>query len=215
MTDLLLHIIDSYHEMESLDLGNFARFKAKGVSFSAQAFTADGLGHIFVLRGRRFFGLMRMDTVVINPFYLDLPLYCYDRAQFLLVDKLAVELYNTVVSDFCSEELYRVKRQYSYLKERGIVRKWYDSLKLPSGFYKKSWAKKTRTFDKLTADHVAAYLAASGYRPVQNVEEKKEKSANFLNLLLTNGSATTYLFEKKFGKEKAQEFFKKYVFGIE
>ena len=215
MTDLLLRVIDSYHEMNMQDLGDFANFKMKGTTYSAQSFVAEGLGHIFVLRGRKFFGLMRTDTILINPFYLDLPLYSYERAKFLIIDKMAVELYNTVISDFCSAELYRVKRQYSYLKERGTIRHWYDSLKLPSGYYKKSWAKNTRAFDKLTADHIAAYLAASGHTTDFDVEEKKEKSRAFVNALLENGGPATYLFQKKFGKEKTEEIFKKYIFGIE
>lgn len=214
MTNRLLHILDSYYPLEEVSAGEFFEFKAGGKTFYLQVFQAEGLGHVCVLQSRSFFGLMKRDILIINPLYLDLPLYSYDRIRFLILDKLIVELYNTIISDFCSEELHRVKRRYSYLRERGTVRHWYDSLKLPSSFRKKSWIKNSTAFDNLTWDHFAAYLSASGTK-THDPEEKKEKSAYFAKNFLQNSGPEIKALHKKLGSDKVRLLFMKYIFGIE
>ena len=47
--------------------------------FFVKAYRADGLGHVSVMRAKGFFGLMKMDTLIIVPKEKDLPLYSYDR----------------------------------------------------------------------------------------------------------------------------------------
>ena len=99
MTEKLLDIIRAKHELSPLEVGEFVSLKAKGMRFSIRAFRAEGLGHVSVMRARGFFGLMRMDTLMIVPEQKDLPLYSYDRIHAMGNDTLIIELYDTTVKN--------------------------------------------------------------------------------------------------------------------
>ena len=214
MTQRLLHIIDSYYALDEIDVGEFSQFKARGLRFSLKSYKAEGLGHISVLQGEGVFGLFKRDVVIITPLKLDLPLYTYDRVHFMGIDKLIVEMYNTIVSDFCSQEMHRVKRNYSSLKERGSFSPFFESMRLPSSFHKKSWFQRSPSFDKLTMDHFAAYLSSSDSKQ-EDTKEKKERTSFFVEGFLENGDPATSYFIRKYGPKKTSLLYKKYIFGIE
>lgn len=96
MTDKLLNLIACKYPLESIDVGAMEKVKANGMTFTVEAFHAQGLGHVSVMRAKGFFGLMKMDTLIINPTVVDLPLYSYDRIYAAGNDTLIVELYDTL-----------------------------------------------------------------------------------------------------------------------
>jgi hypothetical protein len=67
MTDKLLDLIGKKYTLCPISAGEFASLKAKGMTFSVSAYTAEGLGHVSVMRAKGFFGLMKMDTLMIVP----------------------------------------------------------------------------------------------------------------------------------------------------
>ena len=158
MADKLLNLIACKYPLESIDVGAMEKLKANGMTFTVEAFHAQGLGHVSVMRAKGFFGLMKMDTLIINPTVVDLPLYSYDRIYAAGNDTLIVELYDTLLgsSDLSAMEL--VKAQYSHLSERDPETHWYDSIKLKESISKKGKMAQTPDFDRLTIDHFQAYL---------------------------------------------------------
>ena len=74
MVDRLVTLIGQKHPLTQLDCGEFAKMRVNGMSFSVRAYKAAGLGHVSVMSAVGFFGLMKMDTLIINPTELDLPL---------------------------------------------------------------------------------------------------------------------------------------------
>ena len=79
MTDQLLRYIREKYPLTEIDVGDMRALKANGMTFTVKAYRAKGLGHISVMRAKGFFGLMKMDTLIINPGEIELPLYSYDR----------------------------------------------------------------------------------------------------------------------------------------
>lgn len=78
MTEKLLSMIAKRYTLTELNIGNMAKFKAKGMTFAIKAYKAKGFGHVSVMRAKGFFGLMKMDTLIVNPTDVDLPLYSYN-----------------------------------------------------------------------------------------------------------------------------------------
>ena len=74
MTDRLLDIIKGSFPLTEIDCGEFAKMKVSGMNFEITAYKAEGLGHISVMRASGFMGLMKMDTLIINPRDIDLPI---------------------------------------------------------------------------------------------------------------------------------------------
>jgi hypothetical protein len=212
MTNKILDILKSRFTLHPIDAGDMATLKASGMTFKVEAYRAEGLGHVSVMRAKGFFGLMKMDTLIINPTELDLPLYSYDRILAMGNDTLIVELYDTLVGDYSEDGMNAVKAKFTSLPERDPGEHWYDSIKLPSSISKKG-KKITSELDEMTLGHFEAYLSSSD-TPVENTESKKDKAAIYVNGLLEKGGPSTDVFKKQLGVEKTTKLFREILFGI-
>ena len=214
MTDKLLDIIRSQHPLVELDVGEYDTLKANGMRFCVKAYRADGLGHVSVMRAKGFFGLMKMDTLMIVPKEKDLPLYSYDRIYAMGNDTLIVELYDTLTETLDLSSLDKIKSRFAGLPERDPGEHWYDYLKLPQSISKKGKKALTQNFDDLAIEHFCAYLSAAA-ADTSDESKKMELSSRYVNGLLMQGGPSTDVFKKSFGEEKAEKLFKNVLFGVD
>ena len=212
MTNKILDLIKANYPLSPIDAGDMATLRASGMKFSVEAYKADGLGHVSVMRAKGFFGLMKMDTLIINPTGIDLPLYSYDRILAMGNDTLIVELYDTLIGDYSEDGMIAVKEKFASLPERDPGEHWYDSIKLPSSISKKG-KKITASLDEMTLEHFKAYLSSST-DSVEDAEAKKDMAAVYVNGLLEKGGPSTDVFKKELGIDKTAKLFKEILFGI-
>ena len=210
MTDQLLEMIQRKYPLSEISVGDMKRIKANGMNFSIQAYEAAGLGHVSVMRAKGFFGLMKMDTLIINPRVIDLPLYSYDRIYAAGNDTLIVELYDTLTTEYSEQVLEAAKAELPGF-ERDPGEHWYDNIKLPGSISKKGKKAQTPRFDELTRKHFEAYLA--GENEVTDTEKKQEKASVYVEGLLSKGGPSTDVFKKALGDETTNNLFRKYLFG--
>ena len=201
------------YPLTEFPVGDMANLKASGMKFIVEAYKAEGLGHVSVMRANGFFGLMKMDTLIINPTELDLPLYSYDRIFAMGQDTLIVELYDTNLKAGDLSLLEEVKKEYENLPERDPGVHWYDSIKLKESISKKGKKAQTKGLDELTEKHFDAYLSTPA-EVVTDKEAKLEKASYYVEGLLEKGGPSTDVFKKSLGVEKTTTLFKKYLFGI-
>lgn len=214
MIEKLLDVIESKYSLKTLDAGEFASLKANGMKFTVKSYYAEGLGHVLVMKAKGFFGLMRMDTLMIVPKEKDLPLYSYDRIYAMGNDTLIVELYDTLTEKIDLSGLDTVKSRFLHLADRDIGEHWYDNIKLSQSISKKGKKAQTGDLDMLTVNHFNAYLNVLA-PVVSDVPKKNELSARYVNGLLSKGGPSTDVFKKSLGNEKTEMLFKKVLFGIE
>jgi len=214
MTDKLLTLLKEKYPVQELDAGEFSALKANGMKFTVKAYRAEGLGHISVMRAAGFFGLMKMDTLIIVPKEKDLPLYSYDRIYAMGNDTLIVELYDTLMGSLDLAALDNAKTKFSHLPERDPGKHWYDSIKLPQSISKKGKKSDTQKLDEMAVCHFAEYLntKASG---VSDTAKKDELSLRYVNGLLEKGGPSTDVFKKSLGADATEKLFKKVLFGVE
>jgi hypothetical protein len=213
MTEKLIGLIKEKYSIRELDVGEFSTLKANGMKFNVKAYCVEGLGHLSVMRAKGFFGLMKMDTLMIVPEEKDLPLYSYDRIYAMGNDTLIVELYETLTESLDLSALDEVKARYAHLTERDPGKHWYDNIKLPQSISKKGKKAQTNDFDTLTTEHLTAYLNAPATE-VLDKTKKRELSAGYVNGLLSQGGPSTDVFKKTFGEEKTEKLFKDVLFGV-
>jgi hypothetical protein len=214
MTEAMLDIIKKEYPLEKIDAGEFAQMKVSGMKFNICAYHAKGLGHVSVMTAKGFFGLMKMDTLIIVPQEKDLPLYSYDRIKAMGNDKLYLELYNTLTGDFTSS-LDEVKSKYSSLPDFDPGKHWYDNIKMPQSVFK-TGKKMGNTFDELVIDYLKAYLdAGKNSSATFDTSVKDQKSQAYVNGLIKNGGPSTDVFKKAIGEEKTAMLFKKVLFGTQ
>lgn len=214
MTDKLLNLMNTRYSLTPIDIGEMAKLKANGMTFTVSAYRAEGLGHVSVMRAKGFFGLMKMDTLIINPEKVDLPLYSYDRIFAAGNDTLIVELYDSLVGECDLSGMNAVKAKYAHLPERDPGVHWYDSIKLAESISKKGKKEHTREMDDLTVSHFQAYFDAPAV-PVTDVAAKRVRASAYVEGLLQHGGPSTDVFKKKLGEEKTAKLFRTVLFGTE
>ena len=216
MVSQILKLIEQHYGLASKDIGEFKTFKARGMTFVCDAFEAKGLGHVSVMQAKGFFGLMKMDTVVIAPESKDLPLLSYDRIVAMGNDTLIIELYDTMSDEKADLGLINsVKDKYSCLPERFAEgeepKHWYDDIRLPETTSKKGKKAHKKEFDSYTAEYVCAYLSLDASEC--DAKEKRERTDVYVNGLLTEGGPATDVLRKKLGIEKTTDILKTVLFG--
>ena len=211
---MLRTITESFH-LNGLVIGEFQKMKVNGMNFQIWAFHAEGLGHVSAMVASGFFGLMKMDTLVITPTEKDMPLFSYDRVHAMGNDTLIYELYDTLLGEADLSGLEAVKGNAASLPDHDLGEHWYDSIKLPVSLSKKGKKAHTAAFDACAREYLEAYLAAAKAAAPCEAAPKREKAAVYVEGLLKNGGPSTDVFKKGIGHEKTAELFRKVLFGTE
>ncbi len=213
MTQQMLKRIDARFPLKELSCGEFAQQKVSGMKFTIRRFTAEGLGSVSEMRAVGFFGLMKMDTLIITPTEKDMPLYSYDRVLAMGNDTLIFELYDTLLGETELSGLEKVKETYQELPDHDLGKHWYDDIKLAVSLSKKGKKVHTAVFDKCTLEYLDAYLKAAKVAAPCDAAQKREKASVYVEGLLKNGGPSTDVFKKGIGEEKTGELFRKVLFA--
>ena len=215
MTEKLLKFIKSQYSLTPVDAGEYANLKVNGMKFHIRAYTAEGLGSVSVMTATGFFGLMKMDTLIITPTAVDMPLFSYDRVLAMGNDTLIFELYDTLLGNSDLSRLDAVKEKYAHLPEHDLGQHWYDSIKLPVSLSKKGKKVHTAAFDACAAEYLEAFLQAAAAASDCESNSKREKASVYVEGLLTHGGPSTNVFKKGIGDERTAELFRRILFATQ
>ena len=213
MIEKLLTAIEKKFPLAEEDAGDFKQLKANGMKFSIRAFRAEGLGWVSAMTASGFFGLMKMDTLIINPTDVDMPLLSYDRVHAMGNDTLIYELYDTLVGQPDLTALDKAKGRTNLLPDHDLGKHWYDDIKLPQSLSKKCKKVQTPAFNDGAYQYMLAFLNAAKSAPECDAATKREKASVYVEGLLSNGGPSTNVFKKSLGEEKTAELFRTVLFG--
>lgn len=207
----LLEIINNTYPLKKMPATEFDGIKVMGMRFHINSFTAKGLGHVSTMSAKGFFGLMCMDTLIVNPMEKDLPLMSYDRIKAMGNDKLYVEFYDTMVEKISLFALDNVKNSHPDQINIESGPNWYDDIRLPQTINFKGKKADSETFDQIAREYFKAYTALEA-PVITDKSVKKAKSDYYVDGLLNNGGPATDVFLKALGKEKTTVLFKEVLF---
>lgn len=212
----MLEKVNREYPLTEKSVGEFANIKAKGMKFQIKQYEAKGLGNVSVMEARGFFGLMQMDTLIINPLEKDLPLFSYDRVLAMGNDTLIIELYDTFMEKQELTELALWKEENKNLPNHDLGEHWYDNIKLSESVSKKGKKEHSNAFDKFTIIYFEKFLNSKAAKVmVKDKKAKTEKASVYVEGLLSNGGPSTDVFKKEFGEPKTAKLFRKVLFGTE
>ena len=210
---MLRTITESFH-LNGLVIGEFQKMKVNGMNFQIWAFHAEGLGHVSAMVASGFFGLMKMDTLIITPTQIDMPLLSYDRVLAMGNDTLIYELYDTYVDKTELAAVAEVKAQHAALPDHDLGEHWYDSIKLAESISKKGKKMHTVPFNVLTKTYMDAFLVDCAKAPACDGAVKREKASVYVEGLLSHGGPSTDVFKNELGVEKTARLFREVLFGV-
>ncbi len=211
----MLKVLAEHFPLEKKEVGEFAHIKVSGMNFTIEHYHARGLGNVSVMRAVGFFGLMKMDTFIINPTECDMPLFSYDRVLAMGNDTLILELYDTMLEAKDFGSLTEVKKANAALPHHDLGSHWYDNIKLAESDAKKGKKKDSQAFDAMTADYFAAYVDCAKKAVACDAVTKNEKASVYVEGLLSNGGPSTDIFKKHYGEDKTAYLFRKILFGTQ
>ena len=215
MTDRMLEVIAKHFPLEELSCGEYEKKKVSGMTFRIRRFYAKGLGPVSSMVAGGFFGLMKMDTLIISPTEKDMPLFSYDRVHAMGNDTVIFELYGTLLGNADLSSLEQVKRDAAYLPDHDLGAHWYDPIKLPVSLAKKGRKKDSSGFDVTVVHYLAKFLEAAKTAETCEAGPKREKAGIYVEGLLKNGGPSTDVFKKSIGDEKTADLFRKILFATE
>ena len=137
MNKELFDIISSKYQLKEIDMGEYKTLNKKGMHFIFSCYELEGVGHISVFSMKAMLGLMKMESIVINPFQKDAPLFSYDLIDVMGNRTLLTENYNTQLEDISLAKLVKVKEKYPMLQDGEAEHRWYDHLKMEGSLVKK------------------------------------------------------------------------------
>lgn len=212
----LISTVQRYFELKELDCGEFSAVKAGPMKFKIRHWSSPLLGNVSLMSGSAMFGLMKMDTLIITPRNMDLPLLSMDTILVSSKFTAIAEIYNTCIKDFDQSSFIEAASKLSSLKDREVKSQWYDSIRLGCSVQKIGTKKDIPLVDEALEAYLKAYLTeGKKLKEIVDKEEKEEKNSrvdSYVDGLLEHGGPSTDVFVKKFGKEKTAELYHKILF---
>ena len=214
MQEIFLSQLQQLYGLEAVTGNANAKIDKKGMHFTITTYVVKGLGHLSVIDMKAMFGLMKMESVVLNAEYKDLPLFSADYIQAAGKCTLLEEFYDTMLAplDEGSKAFCRaVKDKYKALPPYETGPHWYDSIRydFTLGASDKSLQEMNAEITKAYFD---AYLENVARAPACDPAAKKAKTKEYVDGLFKNGGPAVDQFKKLIGDEAAREVFEKYVF---
>ena len=214
MIEKLLEMINSSFPLTEKDCGEFAKKKISGMDFNTKTYHAEGLGTVSTMCATGLMGLMKMDTLIVNPFNQDAPLLSYDHV--LGNDKLYLESFDTTLNhQFDDSSLVEIIKQASSISDMPQKPHWYDNLRMPATAFKQAKKKQSDQIDQMVENYYKQFIVLLKNAEKCDEDEKRKAAAVYSDGLIEHGGPSTDAWLKAVGPEKTGEFFRKVLFGTD
>jgi len=213
----VLAALERNHTLIQENLGTDARLSKKGMTFETESWEIQGIGHLCIMRMNAFLGLMRMETAVIAPTGVDVPLFNLDWVKAFGNESQIAELYDTQLQpwpDECLEAFEFAGGRYADLPDApaGEAR-WYDDILYPCSFHKKGRGL-TERLSRAAQDYLEVYAELLASAPACNAPAKAAKVRDFAERLFAEGGPAVDQVTKLFGEQTAKRLILRHMYGV-
>ena len=218
LRDSVLNALGKSYALKQENLGADARLSKKGMAFETESWEIPGVGHLCVMQMRAFFGLMRMETVVIAPTEVDFPLLNLDWVSAFGTETQIAEMYDTQLvplPDECHGAFECVCTQYKDLPDAPAGdAHWYDDILYPCSFHKKGKGF-TERMSRAAQDYLSVYVELLAAAHACDSAEKAAKVQAFAERLFAEGGPAVDQVTKLFGQETARRLIVRHMYGVQ
>ncbi len=217
LRDSVLAALGRNQTLKQKDLGADARLSAKGMTFETESWEIVGVGHLCVMRMNAFFGLMRMETAVIAPTAVDVPLFNLDWVKAFGIETQIAEVYDTQLvpwPDECLDALEFARDQYTDVPDAPAGDPhWYDDVLYPCSFHKKGKGL-TERMSRAAQDYLTVYTELLAAAQPCDQAEKSAKVRAFAERLFKEGGPSVTQVTKLFGEQTAERLIVQHMYGV-
>lgn len=200
MVDALLELIEKNYKLSKIDIGHDGKFKAAGMKFDTVHYDTKGLGSVSVMKAKGFCSLMQMKTVIVNPFFINAPLFSYDNIKAFGNNVTYIEMFNSTLNDDFDISKIESDALGRDFEDKQFELLCHDYLRVGTPQCKKSNGKNAGQCSEWAKDYFSAYKDSCLKSPGCNETEKHKKAAVYSDGLLKNGGPATGLRKKNIGR---------------
>lgn len=214
---LALTALKPHFALSPKDLGPDAHLSKRGMTFNTEAYDVAGIGHLCVMRMKAFAGLMRMETVILAPTQVDMPLFNMDWVRAFGKETQLSELYDDQLQpwpDVCQGEFDRIRQQNEDLADVESDGHWYDAILYPCSCSKQGKGIEDRLV-QIAQDYMASYVAQLGVLPPCDQTKKAAAVRAFAERLFSNDGPAVSQVTKLFGEQTARRLVVHHLYGVE
>ncbi len=199
------------------DIGADAKLSKKGMTFTTESYTVEGLGHLCVLRMNAMLGLMKMETVVLSSAEKDLPLLNLDWVSAFGKETQIVELYDTQLEPWpqpAQDALQEIRDRDGDLADYAAGGKhWYDEILYPCSYHKTGKGISPR-LNAAAKAYAETFVRLAQAAPACDREAKLARTRYFAQTLFDRGGPAVDQVTKLFGREVAGRLILKHMYGV-
>lgn len=213
----MLNALQRNYTITKNDIGADADLKAKGIHLMTESWEIQDLGHLCIMRMNAFFGLMKMETVVLSVTEKDVPLFNLDWMKVFSKETQIAELYDTQLSPWQKEaqaEFDAIKEKDNDIEDYIPEGRWFDDLLYSCSYAKTAAGKSSRLYTSANAYAETFVRQLAGARNCAD-NEKAEKNAQFANQLIASGGPAVNMIIKLFGQQTARRLILRHMYGVD
>ena len=192
----------------------FETFQMVGLDFEAQGYESEKLGHVSVQTASGMGGAMQMESLIVNPFSVDGPLFSLDLISAQGKYTLMMELYDTLLTTPRDEAPFEtIKARYAHIMDIPHKPNWYDDIQYKASCAKLATPEQAEDLSELIMTYAQRYMELLQDAAPCDVAQKRVKADAYRDGLLSHGGPATDAFLKFWGPEKTGKLFKEVLFG--
>lgn len=215
MVKTIIDEIKSKYNCKSVDADIFAKVVIDGANFNINAYDVEGVGRVATVEMKRLIGLWNMQSVIITPFEVDMPIFYCNKHREKGKYIYRMEMFDTQMNPIEMDEIAAINEKYASLPDDPQNERWYDAVKLSNSVVKKVEKKNKEELTKLALEHFRAYFEKLQTAPECKSTEKKKKATVFVNdLCKQSGIAVVEIFIANYGEKVAAKLCNEVLFGL-
>ncbi len=215
MIERMMEKIKAHYSCKEIDAGIFSKIVIDGANFRIRGYNAAGLGRVSTVQMKRLFGAWEMQTLIINPLEVDMPIFYYIRHKEKGSYFYRMEMFDTQMTPIEVPEILAVNEKYAALLDEPQNPRWYDDVRLPGYVVKKVDKKEKSELEALAWEHFNAYFEMLSHANKVKSTEKKKKATVFVDELCEkSGIAIIEIFIANYGEKIASKLANEVLFGL-
>ncbi len=214
LTEEIFEKLNEKYNMIPGPVSDYETFQMVGLDFTAKGYDSSEMGHVSLMKASGMGGAMQMESMIVNPFFIDGPLFSLDLIVAQGKHTLLMELYDTLLTIPRDEAPFQaIKDGYDHIPNIPQKPCWYDDIHFHASIAKAASDEQAEDLSALIRAYSARYLDLLADAPSCEEAKKRVKANAYRDGLLSHGGPATDAFLQTWGMEKTGRLFTEVLFG--
>lgn len=218
LAGMALHVLAQSHTVTQCNLGAEAHLSKRGITLDTEAWDVEGLGRLCAMHMIAPLGLMRMETLIIAPTAIDMPLMNLDWVAVFGKEMQMMELYNIQLNPWPEEDqevFHLIKQRDADLADtEQDEERWYDDLLYDCSYHKRAGRHEAQRLLDASQDFLVAYADLCLQAVPCDKNAKSEKVRVFAERLFAEGGPAVSMVTQLFGVDVARRLIIEHMYGV-